>query len=65
MEGINREIVEKKVYEEGKKEYASKGVGNAGLALGIVGTALGAGLLTAFWLVSWLFLILCVWKVPL
>ena len=45
MEGINREIVEKKVYEEGKKEYASKGVGNAGLALGIVGTALGAGAL--------------------
>lgn len=43
MEGINREIVEKKVYEEGKKEYASKGVGNAGLALGIVGTALGSG----------------------
>lgn len=33
MEGINREIVEKKVYEEGKKEYASKGVGNAGLAI--------------------------------
>lgn len=28
MEGINREIVEKKVYEEGKKEYASKGVSN-------------------------------------
>lgn len=24
-------IVEKKVYEDGKKEYASKGVGNAGL----------------------------------
>lgn len=34
-------IVEKKVYEEGKKEYASKGVGNAGLTLGIIGTALG------------------------
>lgn len=29
-------IVEKKVYEDGKKhdEYASKGVGNAGLTLG-------------------------------
>jgi hypothetical protein len=36
-------IVEKKVYEDGKKEYASKGVGNAGLTLGIIGTALGAG----------------------
>lgn len=35
-------IVEKKVYEEGKKEYASKGVANAGLTLGIIGTALGA-----------------------
>ena len=36
-------IVEKKVYEDCKKEYASKGVGNAGLALGIIGTALSAG----------------------
>ena len=35
-------IVEKKVYESGKKEYASKGVANAGLTLGIIGTALGA-----------------------
>ena len=36
-------IVEKKVYEEGKKEYASKATGNTGLTLGIIGTALGAG----------------------
>jgi hypothetical protein len=35
-------IVEKKVYEEGhRKEYASRGTGNAGLTLGIIGTALG------------------------
>lgn len=37
-------VVEKKVYEEGKKhDYASKLTGNAGLTLGIIGTALGAG----------------------
>lgn len=37
-------VVEKKVYEEGKKhDYASKSTGNAGLTLGIIGTALGAG----------------------
>lgn len=38
-------VVEKKIYEEGKKhdEYASKATGNAGLTLGIIGTALGAG----------------------
>ena len=36
-------IVEKKIYEDGKKEYASKATGNAGLTLGIIGTALGAG----------------------
>ena len=35
-------IIEKKVYEDGKKEYANKGVANAGLTLGIIGTALGA-----------------------
>lgn len=34
-------IVEKKVYEEGKKEYASKGVAGTALGLGIAGTALG------------------------
>lgn len=38
-------VVEKKIYEEGKKQddYASKATGNAGLTLGIIGTALGAG----------------------
>ena len=38
-------VVEKKVYEEGKKhdEYASKGVAGTGLGLGIAGTALGLG----------------------
>lgn len=30
------------VYEDEHKDYASKGVGNAGLTLGIIGTALGA-----------------------
>lgn len=41
-------IVEKKVYEDGKQhDYASKATGNAGLTLGIIGTALGAG--------AWLF----------
>lgn len=34
-------IVEKKVYEDGKKEYASKGVAGTALGLGIAGTALG------------------------
>ena len=38
-----------KVYEvrhdKDEKEYASKGVGNAGLTLGIIGTALGLGVL--------------------
>lgn len=38
-------VVEKKIYEEGKKhdDYASKAIGNAGLTLGIICTALGAG----------------------
>lgn len=38
----NEKIIEKKVYEEGKKhdEYASKGVAGTGLGLGIAGTAL-------------------------
>lgn len=42
-------VVEKKIYEEGKKhdDYASKATGNTGLTLGIIGTALGAG--------AWLF----------
>ena len=30
------------VHEDEHKDYASKGVGNAGLTLGIIGTALGA-----------------------
>lgn len=34
-------IVEKKIYEDGKKEYASKGVAGTALGLGIAGTALG------------------------
>lgn len=38
-------IVEKKVYEDGRKEYASEGKGNAALTLGIIGTALGVGAL--------------------
>ncbi len=38
-------VVEKKIYEEGKKhdEYASKGIAGTGLGLGIAGTALGLG----------------------
>lgn len=36
------EIIEKVVEKEPTKEYASKGTGNAGLTLGIIGTALGA-----------------------
>lgn len=43
MDTVNKEIIEKKVYENDERdEYASKGVGNAGLTLGIIGTALGA-----------------------
>lgn len=34
-------IIEKKVYEDGKKEYASKGVAGTALGLSIAGTALG------------------------
>ena len=45
METENKQIVEKKVYEEGRNRYASEGKGNAALALGIIGTALGAGAL--------------------
>lgn len=49
MEMTDAKVVEKKIYEEGKKQddYASKATGNAGLTLGIIGTALGAG--------AWLF----------
>lgn len=49
MEMTDSKVVEKKIYEEGKKhdDYASKATGNAGLTLGIIGTALGAG--------AWLF----------
>lgn len=49
MEMTDTKVVEKKIYEEGKKhdDYASKATGNAGLTLGIIGTALGAG--------AWLF----------
>lgn len=47
MEMTDAKVVEKKIYEEGKKhdDYASKATGNAGLTLGIIGTALGAGAL--------------------
>ena len=45
---VQEKVVEKKVYEENEKhDYASKATGNAGLTLGIIGTALGAG--------AWLF----------
>ena len=45
MEMSDAKVVEKKIYEEGKKhdDYASKATGNAGLTVGIIGTALGAG----------------------
>lgn len=45
MDMTDAKVVEKKVYEEGKKhdEYASKGVAGTGLGLGIAGTALGLG----------------------
>lgn len=43
-------IVEKKVYEDGKRqEYASRGTGNAGLTLGIIGTALGGIAAASLW----------------
>lgn len=44
MEMTDAKVVEKKIYEDGKKhdDYASKATGNAGLTLGIIGTALGA-----------------------
>lgn len=42
METANKEIIEKKVYEEGKKhdDYASKGVAGTALGIGIGGLAL-------------------------
>ena len=45
MEMTDAKVVEKKIYEEGKKhdEYASKGIAGTGLGLGIAGTALGLG----------------------
>lgn len=44
MESEMKEIIKEKeyVHDGEKKEYASKGVGNAALATGIIGTALGA-----------------------
>lgn len=49
MEMTDAKVVEKKIYEEGKKhdEYASKGIAGTGLGLGIAGTVLGLG--------AWLF----------
>lgn len=41
MDAEKKEIVEKKVYEDGKKEYASKGMAGTALGFGIAGTALG------------------------
>lgn len=41
MDMTNEKVIEKKVYEDDKKEYASKGVAGTGLGLGIAGTALG------------------------
>lgn len=41
MEAEKKEIIEKKVYEDGKKDYASKGVANTALGFGIAGAALG------------------------
>jgi hypothetical protein len=45
MEMTDAKVVEKKIYEEGKKhdEYASKSVAGTALGLGIAGTALGLG----------------------
>ncbi|WP_337646940.1 hypothetical protein [Paraprevotella clara] len=41
MDTEKKEIVEKKVYEDGKKEYASKSMAGTALGFGIAGTALG------------------------
>ena len=41
MDMTNEKVVEKKVYEEKKNDYASKGVAGTALGLGIAGTALG------------------------
>lgn len=40
MEMTDAKVVEKKIYEEGKKEYASKGMAGAALGIGIGGLAL-------------------------
>ncbi len=41
MDMTNEKVIEKKVYEDKKNEYASKGVAGTALGLGIAGTALG------------------------
>ena len=41
MDTEKKEIVEKRVYEDGKKEYASKSMAGTALGFGIAGTALG------------------------
>lgn len=40
MEMIDAKVVEKKIYEDGKKEYASKGLAGTALGIGIGGLAL-------------------------
>lgn len=40
MEMTDAKVVEKKIYEEGKKEYASKGLAGTALGIGIGGLAL-------------------------
>lgn len=44
MEAEVKQVIKEKEYVHGedRKEYASKGVGNAALTTGIIGTALGA-----------------------
>lgn len=41
MDMTNEKVVEKKIYENKKDDYASKGVAGTALGLGIAGTALG------------------------
>ena len=47
MEAEVKQVIKEKEYVHGedRKEYASKGVGNAALTTGIIGTALGAAAL--------------------
>ena len=40
MEMTDAKVVEKKIYEDGKKEYASKGLAGTALGIGIGGLAL-------------------------